>query len=515
MLDLAWPAAREQIDACDPVRQLGRVSGLVGMTIEVRGLAAPVGSLCRVETGRRRPPVPCEVVGFQAGKLLLMPYGDLRGIAPGHVVAAVSRRLSVPFGDGLLGRVLNGLGEPIDGGPPLVHLPRRPLGRAAPAALSRRRAAAPRETGVRAIDAQVTAARGPRRVPLAGRGGGQVGLRRPSPAGAPRAGGGAGGPGGGGRPGGGGGRGARGGRPPPAPLETGIRAIDALVTAARGQRLGIFAGSGVGKSVLLGMLARNASVDVSVLALIGERGREVREFIERDLGPEGLARSVVVVVTSDESAVMRTRGAETAMTIAEGFRESDREVLLLMDSATRYAMALREIGLAAGEPPTTKGYPPSVFAALPRLCERAGWSAVNAITAFFTVLIEGDDIQDPVGDAMRSILDGHVMLSRDLAREGHYPAIDVLGSVSRLRNDVLPPVSRQAGDLVMRWLKSLEENRDLVNIGAYVPGSDPLLDTALARRARMRDFLTQEIGERVDTAQSLRDLHQVAATEAA
>ncbi len=441
MLDLAWPAAREQIDACDPVRQLGRVSGLVGMTIEVRGLAAPVGSLCRVETGRRRPPVPCEVVGFQAGKLLLMPYGDLRGIAPGHVVAAVSRRLSVPFGDGLLGRVLNGLGEPIDGGPPLVHLPRRPLGRAAPAALSRRRAAAP--------------------------------------------------------------------------LETGIRAIDALVTAARGQRLGIFAGSGVGKSVLLGMLARNASVDVSVLALIGERGREVREFIERDLGPEGLARSVVVVVTSDESAVMRTRGAETAMTIAEGFRESDREVLLLMDSATRYAMALREIGLAAGEPPTTKGYPPSVFAALPRLCERAGWSAVNAITAFFTVLIEGDDIQDPVGDAMRSILDGHVMLSRDLAREGHYPAIDVLGSVSRLRNDVLPPVSRQAGDLVMRWLKSLEENRDLVNIGAYVPGSDPLLDTALARRARMRDFLTQEIGERVDTAQSLRDLHQVAATEAA
>jgi flagellum-specific ATP synthase len=440
MLDLAWDAAAEQIRMADPVRQLGRVTGLVGMTIEVRGLSAPVGSLCRVEGGRFSEPVFCEAVGFQAGKLLLMPYGDMRGIAPGHVVVPVAQQLTVPVGDRLLGRVLNGLGEPIDGGPPVHNLPRRRLGQAAPAALQRQRCTEP--------------------------------------------------------------------------LATGIRALDSLVTVARGQRLGIFAGSGVGKSVLLGMLARGASVDVSVLALIGERGREVREFLERDLGPEGLARSVVIVVTSDESAVMRTKGAETAMAIAESFRESDREVLLLMDSATRYAMALREIGLAAGEPPTTKGYPPSVFAALPRLCERAGWSSVNAMTAFFTVLIEGDDIHDPVGDAMRSILDGHVMLSRDLAREGHYPAIDVLGSVSRLRNDVLDLTDRQAGDQLLRWLKALEDNRDLVSIGAYAPGSVPLLDTALGRQDAIRAFLTQSMEARIPPDASLAELHGLVRKEA-
>ncbi|MDY0110458.1 MAG: FliI/YscN family ATPase [Candidatus Krumholzibacteria bacterium] len=435
MLEAAWDVAAERVRRCDPIRQLGRVTGLVGMTIEARGLAVPVGSLCRIAGSRHQPPVLCEAVGFRAGRLLLMPYADMRGIAPGHVVVPVAQRLTVPCGEALLGRILNGLGEPIDGGPPLCHLPRRRLGQAAPAALQRRRSA--------------TA------------------------------------------------------------LETGIKAIDALVTVGRGQRMGIFAGSGVGKSVLLGMLARGAEVDVSILALIGERGREVREFIERDLGPEGLARSVVVVVTSDESAVMRTKGAETAMAIAESFREADREVLLLMDSATRYAMALREIGLAAGEPPTTKGYPPSVFAALPRLCERAGWSAVNAITAFFTVLIEGDDIHDPVGDAMRSILDGHVMLSRDLAREGHYPAIDVLGSVSRLRNDVLQAGDRQAGDLMLQWLKTLEENRDLVSIGAYAPGSLPLLDTALRRRPEIRAFLTQDTTDRIPADQSLAQLRTV------
>jgi len=435
MFDLAWDACRRQVATCDPVRQVGRVTGLVGMTIEVRGLSAPVGSLCRIEGGRHRPAVFCEAVGFHSGRLLLMPYGSMQGIAPGQAVVPVASQLTVPTGERLLGRVLNGLGEPIDGGPPLHHLPRRRLGQAAPSALHRRR---------------TTEA-----------------------------------------------------------LETGVRAIDSLVTVARGQRLGIFAGSGVGKSVLLGMLARGASVDVNVLALIGERGREVREFLERDLGPGGLARSVVVVVTSDESAVMRAKGADTAMTIAEAFREADREVLLLMDSATRYAMALREIGLAAGEPPTTKGYPPSVFAALPRLCERAGWSAVNAMTAFFTVLIEGDDINDPIGDAMRSILDGHVMLSRDLAREGHYPAIDVLGSISRLRNEVTAAADRANGDQLLRWLKSLEENRDLVNIGAYVAGSDPCLDAALASRGAIRAFLTQTMDERHDHAAGFAALAQL------
>lgn len=293
------------------------------------------------------------------------------------------------------------------------------------------------------------------------------------------------------------------------PLATGVRSIDSLVTVAQGQRLGIFAGSGVGKSVLLGMVARNASVDVNVVALIGERGREVREFIERDLGPEGLARSVVVVVTSDESAVMRARGAETAMAVAEHFRDRGRNVLLMMDSITRYAMALREIGLAAGEPPATKGYTPSVFSALPRLCERAGMSDTGAITAFFTVLIEGDDLHDPVGDAVRSILDGHVMLSRDLAREGHYPAVDVLGSISRLRQEVAPPELIEAGRTLVRWLKALEDNRDLINIGAYVAGSDPLTDRALQRREAIRAFLCQSVAEPAswdDTARGLLEL---------
>lgn len=409
------------IATADLIQPVGRVTDLVGMIIEVEGLAAPVGSLVEIDTGRQDPPLPCEVVGFREGRLLVMPYRARAGVAPGCRVELVSGRMGVPVGDALLGRVLDGLGRPLDGGPPLRGLARRPLGSEAPPALSRRR------------DQEI--------------------------------------------------------------LPTGIRSLDSLVTTARGQRLGIFSGSGVGKSVMLGMLARQTAADVNVLALIGERGREVREFIDRDLGPEGLARSVVIVVTSDESAVMRAQGAETAMTIAEDFRDRDRDVLFLMDSATRYAMALREIGLAAGEPPTTKGYPPSVFAALPRLCERAGWSAVNAITAFFTVLIEGDDIQDPVGDALRSILDGHVMLSRDLARRGHYPAVDVLGSVSRLRTDLIDPADRAAADRFTRWLKKLEDNRDLVSIGAYAPGSDPELDEALARARDLEAFLIQGADE--------------------
>ncbi len=424
MTPLAWTECQGQVRLCDPIRQVGRVTDRVGMVVEVSHLQAPVGALCRIEMGRGRASVLGEVVGFRQGRLLVMPYAEAQGLAPGLAVTALASRLTVPTGRSLLGRVLDGLGEPIDGGPSLGHLPRRPLESAPLRAMDRRRCADQ--------------------------------------------------------------------------LTTGVRAIDGLVSVARGQRLGIFAGSGVGKSVLLGMLARNSSVDVNVLALIGERGREVREFLERDLGPEGLARSVVVVVTSDQSAVLRAKGAETALAIAESFRDSDHDVLLMMDSATRYAMALREIGLAAGEPPTTKGYPPSVFAALPRLCERAGWSAVNAMTAFFTVLIEGDDIHDPVGDAMRAILDGHIMLSRDLARTGHYPAVDVLGSISRLRNDIVTAGRREPGTRLLRWLKSLEDNRDLVTIGAYRAGSDPLLDAALAHEQAVRAYLTQSRDERAD-----------------
>ncbi len=434
-MSLAWSDLGTTIGHADPVRTVGQVTNLVGMIIEVSGLSAPVGSLCRIETGRHNPAVLCEVVGFRNDTLLVMPYQAADGVAPGCRVTVQASQLTVPVGDELLGRVLDGLGRPLDGGPPLSKLARARLGNRPPPAMARLRSD-------------------------------QV-------------------------------------------MSTGVRSIDGMITTARGQRLGIFAGSGVGKSVLLGMLARQASVEINVLALIGERGREVREFIERDLGPEGLARSVIIVVTSDESAVMRAKGAETAMTIAEHFRDTNREVLFLMDSATRYAMALREIGLAAGEPPTTKGYPPSVFAALPKLCERAGWSDINSMTAFFTVLIEGDDIHDPVGDAMRSILDGHIMLSRDLARQHHYPAVDVLGSVSRLRNDIVGQEDIAAGANLMRWLKSLEDNRDLVNIGAYVAGSDPVLDEALAREGEVREFLTQGITEGTELTETLGRLRQL------
>jgi flagellum-specific ATP synthase len=434
-MSLDWADLDARVRQADPGRAVGRVANLVGMIVEVADLGAAVGSLCRIDTGRFSAPVLCEVVGFREDRLLVMPYQEARGIAPGCRAMILSSQLTVPAGPTLLGRVLDGLGRPLDDGPPLGTAPRVRLGGRPPSAMRRRR---------------VTDA-----------------------------------------------------------VSTGIRSIDSMITTARGQRMGIFAGSGVGKSVLMGMLARQARVDVNVLALIGERGREVREFIERDLGPEGLARSVVVVVTSDESAVMRAKGADTAMSIAEHFRDSDREVLFMMDSATRYAMALREIGLAAGEPPTTKGYPPSTFAALPRLCERAGWSEINAMTAFFTVLIEGDDIHDPVGDAMRSILDGHVMLSRDLARQHHYPAVDVLGSISRLRSDVVTAPDREAGARLMRWLKTLEDNRDLVSIGAYVAGADPVLDEALLREKDIRSFLCQEVLESTDVEASLSGLRRL------
>ncbi|MDO9172625.1 MAG: FliI/YscN family ATPase [bacterium] len=434
-MSLPWAETIKKVRRTDSVRGNGTVSGIKGLSVEILGLTAAVGTVCSIDVGRAAVPVLAEVVGFRDGCAVAMPYRTMDGVAPGQKAVVVANALTVPADERLLGRILDGLGTPIDGGPALAHLRERTVRADPPRALTRMRITEP--------------------------------------------------------------------------MTTGVRSIDGLVTMAKGQRLGIFAGSGVGKSVLLGMLARNAEADVIVCALIGERGREVREFLERDLGPDGLARSVVVVVTSDENAVLRIKGAETALTIAEAFRDKGRNVLFLMDSVTRYAMALREIGLAAGEPPTTKGYTPSVYAMLPKLCERTGCSAEAAITAFFTVLIEGDDIHDPIGDAVRSILDGHIMLSRDLAREGHYPAVDVLGSISRLRNEVVAPEVRAAGTKLMRWLKALEDNRDLINIGAYVAGSDPLVDTALAKREPVRRFLCQEVAESSswsDTVSSLMAL---------
>jgi flagellum-specific ATP synthase len=433
-----WEESIDKVKSTDTIRCIGRVDKLVGLIVEVLNMAVPIGSVCRIDTGRNREPVICEVVGFRTDTALLMPYGDMDGLAPGQPVIKVAEDLSIPTGNQLLGRVINGMGQPIDGKGPLSKEFIRRVRSTPPDALTRTRISEP--------------------------------------------------------------------------LATGVRAIDGMVTVANGQRMGIFAGSGVGKSVLMGMIARNSDADVNVVALIGERGREVREFIERDLGAEGLAKSVVIVVTSDESAVMRARGAETAMAVAESFRDSNNDVMFLMDSVTRYAMALREIGLATGEPPTTKGYTPSVFAALPKLCERAGCSNGKSITAFFTVLIEGDDIHDPIGDATRSILDGHIMLSRDLARENHYPAIDVLGSVSRLKTAVSNDNHIQAGNQLTRWLKVIEDNKDLISIGAYSSGSDPILDRALEEQHKINDFLIQgeyETAKWDQTSELLLKLGQV------
>jgi FliI/YscN family ATPase len=376
-----------------------------------------VGEICRVRTSGRRV-VPVEVVGFRDGRLLSVPLSDTTGIRPGDRIVSVGQRPAVPVGDGLLGRVIDGFGRPIDGRGPLAHTRLAPLHPPAMNPLDRE------------------------------------GISEP--------------------------------------IGTGVRAIDTLLTCGRGQRIGVFGGSGVGKSTLLGMMARGTEADVVVLCLVGERGREVRSFLEHDLGPRGLERAVVVVSTSDNPALARLRAAYAATAIAESFRDAGRHVLLMMDSVTRFAMAQREVGLAAGEPPTAKGYPPSVFARLPGLLERAG--AVRgrgSITAFYTVLVEGDDQNEPVADAVRAILDGHIVLSRDLASRNHYPAIDILPSVSRTMPDVTTPEHRVRAGAVRDMLATIRDNEDLVSVGAYVAGSNARIDQALARREAIGRFLCQ------------------------
>jgi len=375
-----------------------------------------------VGTDRNRAAVSAEVVGFREGRTLLMALGELHGIGPGTRVLATGAPFRIEVGNGLLGRVLDGLGIPDDGGEAPGGIARSTIA-APPGALSR-----PRITE-------------------------RVGL--------------------------------------------GVRALDGLVPCGRGQRLGIFAGSGVGKSSLMGMIARSTSASINVIALVGERGREVREFIERDLG-DALERSVVVVATSDQPALVRIKAAFTATTIAEYFRDQGHDVMLMMDSVTRFAMAQREVGLAIGEPPATRGYTPSVFALLPRLLERAGTSTSGSITALYTVLVDGDDMNEPIADAVRSILDGHIVLTRSLAHAGHYPAIDVLESVSRLVGEIVSPEVAGAGQLLRAALAVLREKEDLVSIGAYQPGSDPALDIALAHRAQIEGFLRQPVHERSD-----------------
>ena len=408
----------DAVARADLHRRHGRVSDLIGLIVEATGLEAEVGEVCEIATGRGRAPVPAEVVGFRSRRTLLMPLGELHGIGPGNVVTATGEPVRVPVGDELLGRVLDGLGRPIDQGEDLPDGRVRSAAGAPPDALERPRI---RE---------------------------RVGL--------------------------------------------GVRVLDGMVPCGRGQRLGIFAGSGVGKSSLLGMIARSTTADINVICLVGERGREVREFIERDLG-DAIGHSVVVVATSDQPALVRIKAALTATSIAEHFRDKGHDVLLMMDSVTRFANAQREVGLAIGEPPATRGYTPSVFALLPKLLERSGTSQHGSITGLYTVLVDGDDMNEPIADAVRSILDGHVVLTRELAHAGHYPAVDVLQSVSRLTGEISAPDVAAAAQEARALLAAWHDKRDLIAIGAYERGSDPLVDRALELKPAIDAFLRQAV----------------------
>ena len=422
------------VDAIPDVRATGRIRRAVGLALESLGPPSRVGELVEI----RRPgasPLVAEIVGFKGRHAILLPLGSAEGIAPGTPVVSRRHPLRVPVGPGLLGRVLDGLGRPMDDAGPVDAEAWYPVDRPAPDP-----------------------------------------LRRPRIAQA---------------------------------LSVGVRAIDGLLTCGKGQRLGIFAGSGVGKSTLLGMMARGTEADVVVVALVGERGREVRDFIERDL-ESGLRRAVVVAATSDQPAMVRLKAAFAATAIAEYFRDQGLDVLLLMDSLTRLAYAQREVGLAAGEPPTTRGYPPSVFSLLPRLLERAGTSERGSITAFYTVLVDGDDLNDPIADAARSILDGHVVLARSLAERHHYPAIDVLASVSRVMSEVAAEGHRKAAATVRRLMAAYRDVEDLVQIGAYVRGSNPLADRAIDAKRPVERFLQQGVFERSSLPETVQALEALA-----
>lgn len=421
MARLETAGAMAQLEALRPARTFGKVTKVVGLIAEGRGIRAPVGSVCQLlaDDGRDVREVPAEVVGFRDGACLFMPYDDLRGIAPGTLIRNTSTPPLFPVGRRYLGRVIDAFGTPLDGGEPLFPTRFNPVFAPAPDPMDRPRICDP--------------------------------------------------------------------------MDVGVRAINGLLTLGKGQRVGIMAGSGVGKSTLMGMIARNTKADVNVIGLVGERGRELREFIEKDLGPEGMARSVVVVATSDKSPLIRMRAAYAATAMAEFFRDEGSDVILMMDSVTRFAMAGREVGLAAGEPPTTRGYTPSVFAQLPKLLERAGKNGKGSITGIYTVLVDGDDFNEPIADAVRSILDGHIVLTRDLADQGHFPAIDVLRSISRLRSDVTPKDALGAGRELIRILATYRRVEDMVNIGAYARGANPDIDRAIDMIGPINDFLRQDI----------------------
>ena len=426
-----------RLNQVDLLKVNGKVEQVIGLVIESVGPNCALGDVCTIKSHEGQDICLSEVVGFRSNRVLSMILGDASRVGPGSEIIATGRSLSVNVGRELLGRVIDGLGRPLDGKGPVVTEEVRSIYSAPPNPLTRRR-----------ISEAVA---------------------------------------------------------------TGIRSIDALLTLGKGQRVGIFAGSGVGKSVTLGMIARNTSADVNVIALVGERGREVSEFLDRELGPEGLRRSVVIVATSDQASLIRLKAAFMATTIAEYFRDAGMDVMLMMDSVTRLAMAQREVGLAIGEPPTTKGYTPSVFAMLPRLLERAGNSRSGSITGMYTVLVEGDDMTEPVADAVRSILDGHIVLSRRLASAGQYPAVDALESVSRVMPAIVTPAHRTAVHRFLDMVATYRESEDLINIGAYVKGSNPRIDMALRNWEAIREFLRQDSSEQADFNGSVARLAELVA----
>lgn len=428
---------KKAVQSAETVEISGRVTQVVGLTVEASGPMVQIGELCHIYPRKQAPPILAEVVGFRNDKVLLMPYRDLAGVSQGCRVVSTNRPFYVPVGPAFTGRILNAMGQPIDGKGPVPVEKHYGLDNDPPSPLKRNR---------------IQEA-----------------------------------------------------------LPLGIKAIDAMLTVGRGQRIGIFAGSGVGKSTLLGMIARNAQADINIITLIGERGREVRDFIEKDLKEEGLKKSILVVATSDQPALLRLKSAMLGTSLAEYYRDQGYNVLLMMDSLTRFAMAQREIGMATGEPPVSRGYTPSVYAILPRLLERSGASDKGTITGLYTVLVEGDDMNEPVADTVRGILDGHIVLNRKLANANHYPPIDVLASVSRVMPDIVTPEHMQRVGFIKNKMAVYSEAQDLINIGAYQKGSNPDIDSAIALTPSINALLRQGIGESLSYEQITAMLAEVCA----
>jgi flagellum-specific ATP synthase len=436
-LTIKWNKYQEALRYCQPIKMEGKIVKVAGIVAQANGPGMSIGSLCSIRNGSGQN-MQAEVIGFNDKRVIVMPFGEMRGIEPGSRIVDINKRPTIKVGDAYLGRVLDGLGQPIDGKGAIQSQADYPI----------------YGNVINPLKRQII---------------NQV-------------------------------------------IDVGVCSINAMHTLGKGQRIAIMAGSGVGKSVLMGMIARHTNADVIVIALIGERGREVREFIERNLGEDGLKKSVVVAATSDSPALVRIRGAHLATTIAEYFRDKGLDVVLIMDSITRFAMSLREVGLAAGEPPSAKGYTPSVFIQIPKLLERTGTvEKKGSITGVYTVLVEGDDMNEPIADSVRSIVDGHVILSRDLAHKGHYPAVDVLSSISRVMHDIVEDDHLNMARKLVKVLATYRESEDLINIGAYVDGTDPHIDYAKKNIHKINSFLQQDINESMSFKESVIRLKNVLA----